>query len=298
MSISFERGRSGSAPLPLRATGLAHRYGPPAGGAAGAPALADFELDLAPGQVVALIGPNGSGKTTALRCLLGLLEPTAGRVESFGKPPGARAQGVVGYAPERFEPTGSRTGLETLEAFAALSRVPRPRDDARDLLARFGLGAAADKRVRAYSKGMRRRLAIAQSLLPGPDLWILDEPFDGLDPLGVAKVREEIAARRDQGVAIVVSSHQLADAEAVATHLVLLHRGATLARGDVASLLERRGRTRLEIEWSDAAGAEPGAALREAIAAIAALGGTVVEEGAPRESLEALFSRLVPREPS
>jgi ABC-2 type transport system ATP-binding protein len=253
-------------------------------------AVRDLSFTVGAGRVLGLIGPNGSGKTTAIRCALGFLRPTRGAARVFGsKPLSATARRNVGFAPERFEPTPSRTGRATLELLAAASGLDRNarRLRAAELLERFELAGAADRAVGGYSKGMRRRLGIAQALLADPRLVVLDEPFDGLDPLGALLVRDEIATRAARGVAFVLSSHQLGDVEAVATDLVVMDRGSVVTQGEKASVLDRPGVLRLDV-----ADLEP-TAIADLAALIENRGGRIVSRGNARESLEELFRRRI-----
>ncbi|MFH0946693.1 MAG: ABC transporter ATP-binding protein [Planctomycetota bacterium] len=253
-------------------------------------ALERFSADLLPGMVCGLVGPNGSGKTTAVRCCLGLLAPTAGRVELFGLPPGSRAvRASLGYAPETYGLCSRRTGRETLELLGALSGLGGKKLANRidGLLERFELSAAADRRLSGFSKGMVRRLSIAGSLLGDPRLLVLDEPFDGLDPLGGQIVREEIRARANRGAAILVSSHALPDLEAVATHLTILAAGATLEQGTLDGVLARRDRIEMVLQGVSENDLQR---IREVVRE---LGGDLVSAGPARESLEDLFRRRV-----
>lgn len=239
------------------------------------------------GEVLGLVGPNGSGKTTALRCALGLLRPTSGEVRVFGAPWSRASRASTGFAPERFALDGRRTGREALVLFARLAGFSRSEAGLRAgrALERFGLADAADRKLAEYSKGMNRRVAIAAALLKDPRLLVLDEPFDGLDPLGNLLVRDEILARARDGVAVLVTSHAMHDLEAVASHLVILERGRELAAGTVDSVLGAAAVTRLVVSGGDAA------SLARWRAAIERDGGRVLAERPERESLEDFFRR-------
>ncbi len=276
----------------LAAAGLSRVFARPPFGRC-VPALDGFSVEVRPGEILGLAGPNGAGKTTALRCCLGLLAPTQGRVLLFGALAGTRAaRGLAGFSPERFDLSGGRSGRETLELLGALSGL-RGRDlEARagDLLARFDLLAAAERPLCSYSKGMVRRLSIAAALLSDPPLLVLDEPFDGLDPLGAQAVREEIQRRARAGAAVVLSSHALAEVEAVATHLLLLGAGRTLVAGPADAVLAQDGRCELQLDGLDAAGLE---ALRRLVEER----GARLERVRPgRGTLEELFRRSLGRE--
>lgn len=266
--------------MPLRARDLTRVYRSPLARRR-IVALDRLDFDLEPGMVLGLVGPNGSGKTTTIRCCLGLLAPSRGEVRIFGAPAGSlAARQRVGYAPERFELSEKRSGRETLRLLAAFGEADR----SGELLERLELSAAADRRLGTWSKGMRRRLAIAAALLDRPRLLVMDEPFDGLDPLGNRVVRQEIQSRAEQGAAVLVSSHALSDLEAVATHLLVLSSGRTVARGSVDEVLARPDRLALEVTGADME------TLREAVKTA---GGEIVSGGPSRESLEDLFLRQV-----
>jgi len=253
-----------------------------------APALDRFELSLSPGMIAGLVGPNGSGKTTAIRCCLGLLQPTAGQALLFGVAAGGRApRRPLGYAPEFCNLSRRRTGRETLRLLCALARLDR-REAARRieaLLSRFELAGAADRRLAGYSKGMLRRLSIVGSLLSDPELLVLDEPFDGLDPLGSGIVRDELLRRAASGAAVLLSSHALADLEAVATHLTVLASGRILEQGAIDEVLARRDQMQLVVKGL----------AKEAIPRLrrelSQQGAELLSSSPDRESLEDLFRR-------
>jgi len=204
------------------------------------PVVQGVSLRLAAGQVLGVLGPNGSGKSTLLKALAGLLRPSTGQCRIWGQPvdcPAARAQ--IGFLPEsaRFAP--HQTGREFLHYCAGLSSLTvgqsSPRIEA--LLAWAGLGAAADRRMATWSKGMRQRLGLVQAVVHDPAVVLLDEPASGLDPdgrLAVAKLIRELA---DAGRTVVFSSHLLAQAEEICDRLAILGRGRLLAEGSPAELL-------------------------------------------------------------
>lgn len=250
-------------------------------------AVDDVSFALSAGEVLGLVGPNGSGKTTALRCALGLLRATSGAVRVFDAAWSRSARAATGFAPERFALDGRRTGREILELIARLAGFSRFEAPARAgrALERFGLTDAADRKVAEYSKGMNRRVAIAGALLKDPRLLVLDEPFDGLDPLGNLLVRDEILARAHEGVAVLVTSHAMHDLEAVASHLVILERGRELAAGTVDSVLGAAAVTRFVIRGGDAA------SLQRWRESIEREGGEVLAQRPERETLEDFFRR-------
>ncbi len=216
--------------LAVATTGLTKRFGSHT-------AVDGIDLAVPAGSVYGFLGPNGSGKTTTIRMLLGLISPTAGVRELLGRPiPQASAQVLhrVGSLVEgpAFHPyLSGRANLVRLDAADVLAdpRTTRTRIDA--ALDRVGLLAAATKRYRAYSLGMRQRLAIAAALLAPRDLLILDEPTNGLDPQGTREVRSLISSLAFDGATVLISSHLLAEVEQVCTHVGMMRDGRLVAQG-------------------------------------------------------------------
>jgi ABC-2 type transport system ATP-binding protein len=207
-------------------------------------AVDHVDLDVPVGAVLGMLGPNGSGKTTTIRMLLGLVLPTAGSVELLGHkmPEGADwALPEVGALVEGpgFHPFLS--GRENLMRFAAAEPHLATKDIPRAVgqaLERVGLSAAANRRYRGYSLGMKQRLGLASALLIPRKFVVLDEPTNGLDPAGTREVRAVIADLHAAGTTVLVSSHLLAEVEATCTHVAVLHKGAVVAQGELAELLE------------------------------------------------------------
>jgi heme exporter protein A len=199
---------------------------------AGRRALVDVSATFAPGQVSAVLGPNGAGKTTLLGILSTLVPPTTGRVVwnarsgsvAMDRVSAARARiGYVGHDPGLY---GDLTARENLALFAELYGVPRPAARAAAMLARVGLAdVASDAPARTFSRGMSQRLALARALLHEPELLLFDEPSAALDPAGAAWLQTELAAERDAGRVVVLVTHDLDAAAAVAEHVVVLRRG-------------------------------------------------------------------------
>jgi ABC-2 type transport system ATP-binding protein len=190
--------------------------------------LADLDLDVPVGQVFGLLGLNGSGKTTAIKLLMGLHLPTTGDIEVLGRRvPDIEALARIGYAPEAAYLNKSMTGRENLRLFAALSRVPGAvrEDKVADMLDRVGLGRAADKRLSDYSKGMLQRASLAQALIHDPELVILDEPVTGLDPLAIKEVRALILWLKSKGKTVLFSSHDISEVEKVCDRIGILSGG-------------------------------------------------------------------------
>ncbi|QGN57413.1 ATP-binding cassette domain-containing protein [Nostocoides sp. HKS02] len=232
--------------LALQTHGLTKRFGTQV-------AVDAIDLSVPRGAVYGFLGPNGSGKTTTIRMLLGLVTPTAGTRELLGMPIPERANEAlhrVGSLVEgpAFHPyLSGRANLARLDAADLLAdpRTTGRRIDA--ALDRVGLLAAAQKRYRAYSLGMRQRLAIAAALLAPRDLLVLDEPTNGLDPQGTREVRSLIGSLAADGATVFVSSHLLSEVEQICTHLGVMRDGRLVAQGGVADV-RGTGTSRLRLE--------------------------------------------------
>jgi len=203
-------------------------------------ALDGLDLAVDEGGVFGFLGPNGSGKTTTIRCLLGLVRPSAGAVRVLGVDPARELASVIGSvgalveAPAAF-PTFS--GRRNLTLLAATHGVGRARVNA--VLDQVGLAARADDAVKTYSLGMKQRLGIAAALLRDPALVVLDEPANGLDPAGIKEVRELLRALGDEGRTVFLSSHLLSEVQQVCDHVAILSRGRCIASGSVDDVLQR-----------------------------------------------------------
>ena len=213
-------------------------------------AVSDLSFDVTRGQVYGLLGPNGAGKTTALRMLVGLVRPSGGRAELFGErvTPSAPVLSRVGVLVENPGFVPHLSGMANLQLYwqaggrgLATARLDRALDVA-------GLGPAIDRRVKTYSLGMRQRLALAQALLGDPELVILDEPTNGLDPAQMREVREAIRALAAEDVTVLLSSHLLAEVEQICTSAAVMDRGRLVFAGPVANLLGRSTSVRFEVD--------------------------------------------------
>ena len=226
-----------------------------------------LSISVERGDIYGFLGPNGAGKSTTLRMLMGLVRPSGGRVEIFGRPPSDRAVlarvGAIVESPSLY---GYLTGRENLRMLADLSG-PCSKARIEEVLERVDLRDRADDPVRIYSHGMKQRLAIAAALLPRPELIILDEPTNGLDPMGIRAMRTLIRGlAADDGLTIVLSSHLLVEVEQVCNRGAVIAAGKKRWEGEVAALLAGRRRLRLR--------ARP---LDRAIAVITAAGARAVE---------------------
>ncbi len=205
-------------------------------------AIDNLDLAVPEAGVFGFLGPNGSGKTTTIRCLLGLVRPTRGRISLVGLPvPGElhhaiRRVGAIVESPALF-PTF--TGRENLRSLAAIDRIGARRVE--EVLGLVGLGERADDLVKKYSLGMRQRLALGATLLKDPELLILDEPANGLDPAGIRQVRALMRQLADEGRTVFVSSHILAEIEHTCDRVAILRHGRCVAQGTVREVLASAG---------------------------------------------------------
>jgi len=257
----------------IRATGLTRRFGQ-------VTALDRVDFEVPAGTVFGLLGPNGAGKTTAIRILTTILRPTAGRAEVLGRDVAAQPAAVrplIGLAGQYAAVDPNLTGRENLRLIGRLTHLPAARRDPRaaDLLDRFDLTAAADRPVRTYSGGMRRRLDVAAALVSEPPVLFLDEPTTGLDPQSRtalwALVRELVA----EGTTVLLTTQYLEEADRLAHRVAVLAEGRVVADDSPGTLKERLGTTVIELGM----GEEPRAA-RAADLITAALHRTPQREGA------------------
>jgi ABC-2 type transport system ATP-binding protein len=252
------------ADVPLVVEGLVKTYSD------GHRAVDDVSWRAEKGQVVGLLGPNGAGKTTTMRMVMGLISADSGTVHVMGEPvtAGAPVLARVGALVEGPGFLPHLTGRQNLEAYwTATGRRPEDAhvEEALDVAA---LGDAVDRPVKSYSHGMKQRLGIAQAMLGLPELLILDEPTNGLDPPQIAAMRPILRRYADTGRTVVVSSHLLAEVEMTCTHVVVMHAGRVITRGLVADLVDSDDTTLVDVEE----GVEP-ARLTQLAAALAAVPG-------------------------
>ena len=204
-------------------------------------ALIDLDLDVSPGEVFGFIGPNGAGKTTTIKILVGLLRPDGGETTLFGRPVSdIRSRKRISYLPELPDFYDYLTPGEFLRHCGRLSGIDTGELNRRvpELLKQAGLDASEKRQLRKFSKGMLQRVGLAQTMLGDQDLYILDEPMGGLDPLGRRWVKEMIAELGRRGKTVFFSSHVLAEAEAVCDRVAFLHQGRLLASGSLREVLE------------------------------------------------------------
>ena len=288
----------------IEVNGLSKRFGDTL-------AVDDLSFTVEPGRIVGFLGPNGAGKTTTLRALLGLIRPSAGSatVEGAAYAELEDPTATVGAVLDGGSLHPGRSGRNHLRSLAAAAGVSDARAD--ELLALVGLGEAADRRAGGYSLGMRQRLGLATALLGDPRVLILDEPANGLDPQGIRWLRDFLRGLADEGRAVLVSSHVLAEVAQTADEVVVIHRGRSVAQATMAELTAQRGggvrvvgpdTARLK-DLLEAAGAsvrpcDDGGILvadrtGEQVGRVIAEHGVVVSELAPAgQSLEEIFFEL------
>jgi ABC-2 type transport system ATP-binding protein len=221
------------ADVPLVVSGLAKRY------PGGITAVDDLSFRVEHGQVLGLLGPNGAGKTTVLRMLMGLIHPTTGQLRAFGHriAAGSPVLSRIGSFVEGPGFLPHLSGAVNLRLYWAATGRPAGDAGIDEVLEIAGLGSAAHRRVATYSQGMRQRLAIAQAMLGKPDLLVLDEPTNGLDPPQIHAMREVLRDYAASGRTVLISSHLLAEVEQTCSHVVVMHRGRLVAAGTVAEVV-------------------------------------------------------------
>ncbi|AEV88869.1 ABC transporter [Actinoplanes sp. SE50] len=290
--------RDDLADTPLVVTGLRKAYKD------GFVAVEEIGFTVERGQVVGLLGPNGAGKTTTLRVLMGLTTPTAGEIHVFGHRlvPGAQVLSRVGALVEGPGFLPHLTGEQNLRAY--WQATGRPWADARfeEALEIAGLGASIHRRTKNYSHGMRQRLAIAQAMLGLPELLVLDEPTDGLDPPQIAEMRRVLQRYATDGRAVLVSSHLLAEVEQTCTHAVVVNKGRIVASGPVGDIVGESPSVAFEVSDVPAATAILSGLGVRSVTPDGATGLIVEMNGTPRADLVASLvkagvgvDRVVPR---
>lgn len=207
-------------------------------------ALRGISMEMERGEILGLLGPNGSGKTTALKILAGVCRPTRGEALLLGRDPrDPKVRTRLGFLPEDDLLYGFLNARETLDFFGRLFHIPRRERKERieRLLSIVDLAHENRKPVRSYSKGMLRRLSFAQALINEPEVLLLDEPTSGLDPLGILAVRDLLLSLQERGTSLLLASHLLSEVEKISNRVAILQEGEVLAEGKVQDLLEGEG---------------------------------------------------------
>lgn len=219
--------------LAIQTRGLAKTYS----GRPPVVALRPLDLGVDPGEIFGLLGPNGAGKTTLVKLLLGIVHPTEGSGTMFGTPiTSPEARRTVGFLPENHRFPGYLTARQTLDLFSRMAGVDGSRAPA--LLEKVRLSGAADRKVKTFSKGMMQRLGLAQALMADPRLVFLDEPTDGVDPVGRREIRDLLLELAADGVTLFLNSHLLSEIERICTRVAIMKEGAIVRDGTVEALTQ------------------------------------------------------------
>lgn len=253
-------------------------------------ALKALDLEIYRGEIFGLLGPNGSGKTTTIKLLLGLLFATEGEALIFNEPTTNVSKNErIGYLPEESYLYKFLNAEETLQFYGRLFKIPAGERKKRvgHLIDMVGLSGAKHRQLREYSKGMQRRIGLAQALINNPELILLDEPTSGLDPIGTSEIKQLIRDLREQGKTIVLSGHLLADMQDICDRIAILHRGELKEIGKVSDLLTVQDVTQVRARNLSAA------ALEEIRHVIERHGGEDITVDHPTTTLEELFLRIV-----
>ena len=255
--------------------------------------LENLNLTVKRGEVFGLLGPNGAGKTTTIKLILGLIFPSAGSVSVLGADPSdVDTKQKIGYMPEESYLHRFLNVEETLDFYGRLFDLPKNirKERAAALIERVGLKHAKRRPLREYSKGMVRRVGLAQCLMNDPDLVLLDEPTSGMDPIGSREMKDLILDLKRQGKSVLLSSHLLADVEDVCDRIAMLYRGRLQLEGRVAELLETSDITELAVQGLNEQAMGPVKTVIERE------GGRILGMQCRRERLESLFLRIIERE--
>ncbi len=253
-------------------------------------ALDKLSITVNKGEVFGFIGPNGSGKTTAIKILLGLLFPSSGSCTVLGKPPtDVATKARIGFLPEESYLYRFLTADETLDFYGRLFNLDRATRRKRidELLDRFKMTHARSRQIREYSKGMVRRITFAQALINDPEVVILDEPTSGLDPISSKEMKDLIIELRQKGKTVFMSSHLLADVQAICDRIAIVHNGVCKEYGAVKDILVRKDHVSMTFRnLSDDA-------ARKMTELAAQSGASLVSQENTQETLEDVFLRTV-----
>ena len=255
-------------------------------------ALRALNLEIKKGEIFGLLGPNGSGKTTTIKLLLGLLFPTDGEAFVFGKPAADVTKNErIGYLPEESYLYRFLNAEETLDFYGRLFNMDaKTRNDrSKEWIERVGLTSNRKRILKEYSKGMRQRIGLAQAMINDPDLVILDEPTSGLEPLGARWMKNLIVELRDQGKTVIMCSHRLEDVQDICDRIAILNLGELQAYGNVKELLQDVNRLELR-----ASGLQINDTLRRELTEVLTRhGGKLDSLGHPTTTLEDYFLHIV-----
>ena len=253
-------------------------------------AVDGLDMEVKRGEIFGLLGPNGSGKTTALKLMLGLIFPTSGQMRLLGKvPTDVRIKEQIGYMPEESYLYGFLNADEILDFYGKLNGIPKAKRKERieKVLDIVGLKHARKRRVADYSKGMSRRIGFAQVLLKDPALVLLDEPTIGLDPVGSREIKDVILNLKSEGKTVVLSSHLLSEVQTICDKIAILYQGKLIKEGNVDELLTVIGETEIVASGLKQ---EDVSRIKDVISSS---GGKFISSGHPKETLEGLFMKII-----
>ncbi len=274
---------------------------------AGTPALRGIEMKVHRGEVFGLLGPNGAGKSTLVKILMTVIRPSRCKGQMLGHRVGDKAGLTkVGYLPEHHSFPGYLTGTQVIDFFGAMAGVDRRTRKRRagELLELVGMSDWSKRKLQSYSKGMRQRIGIAQSLINDPELILLDEPTDGVDPVGRRDIRDVIQRLKDQNKTVFINSHLLSELEMVCDRVAILVKGVVAQQGTLDDLTEGQRGYRVTIDPASAPSIETNngviaidstdpAAVQPEIDRLRAAGAVITDIRATRPSLEDLFMQAV-----
>jgi len=252
-------------------------------------AVKDLSLDVQPGQVYGLLGPNGSGKSTTMKIVLGLVTPTSGGTQIFGRDSQlVESREEVGFLPENPYFYKYLTGLETLHFYGKICGLSGSTltDRSDELLKLVGLENARDRRLGGYSKGMLQRIGLAQALIQSPRLLVLDEPTAGVDPAGSREIRDLILDFKSRGITVLLCSHLLGQVQEICDRIGILHHGVLVREGKLEDLISIENQTELILENA------PAELLADFEARLRQSGGRLVERRKPQTTLEQFFLQV------
>ena len=255
-------------------------------------ALRGIEMQVSPGEVFGLLGPNGAGKSTLVKIMMTVVMPTKAEGTMLGKPIGHKPTlGRVGYLPEHHRLAPYLTGRQTLEFYAALANVPRARRKLRsaELLETVGMKEWGNKKVGTYSKGMMQRIGLGQALMNDPDLIVLDEPTDGVDPVGRREIRDVLIRLKEEGKTVFLNSHLLSELEMVCDRVSILVQGEVSMQGTLDELTADSQRYEITIK-----GDAPGWASNEEAIRTEVINGTtrLILMGTDADPVQPLIDKL------
>ena len=256
-------------------------------------ALDSLDLEVRQGEIFGLLGPNGSGKTTTVKLLLGLLFPTMGSATVLGQPvTDVTVKSRIGFLPEESYLYRFLNAEETLDFYGQLFDLPKAlrRERTDRLIKQVGLDHARKRPLKQYSKGMSRRIGLAQALVNEPELLFLDEPTTGLDPIGTREMKDLVLALRDQGKTILLCSHLLADVQDICDRIAILSQGVLRVTGSVRDLLQKQDVLQVLLRGCGTSESDI-ARIRETLSSE----GEIVDINHPTNTLEELFLDVVRR---